>query len=298
MSLTPIPVRPSGSVARFVRLLLAVAGCLLLACQEANPISAQTATTPRQETLSGYPGSKVFIPSLVPAPAIILLHGSEGGKEGSIEELAKTLRDAGFVTMSLCYYGCMGMPDKLTAIPLERVLDAAMALKQLPAVHQRKVGLFGWSRGAEQSLLLASLARTADRIAAVAVHAPFHAVVSSWDPETEDCVITDSLGRKVCTNAWTWYGQPLGGGDDPFGPVSGPDILIENYQGPVYLSHGTADDLWPVQESETLAARRRTYTPRLHTEAHYWQGEGHMIEKQANVDEFNQTLTDFFKQQL
>jgi dipeptidyl aminopeptidase/acylaminoacyl peptidase len=100
-------------------------------------------------------------------------------------------------------------------------------------------------------------------------------------------------GEYVFAPAWTWQGEPLYGERESF-YQPGPRIRVEDYAAPVYLSHGTADDLWPVQRSRNIEAARDAAS--LPTEVHYWQGEGHILQQPANVDEFLRTLAAFFAQ--
>jgi dienelactone hydrolase len=241
-----------------------------------------------------FPGSKLFIPSGAPArtAAVVMLHGSEGGTDGAIWADAQALAEgAAVVTLALCWFGCPGTPDRIVNLPLERVRDAALWLKTLPMVGGAKVGLFGWSRGAEQSVLLASVLASQTDFAAVAVHAASDTIVCAYDPKTEE-VISESGGYAA---AWTWNGMPLyGERTEPYG--SGPRIAIEKYPGPVWISHGTRDELWEVERSQKLAAARQQAG--LPTETHYWQGEGHVLMQAKNRAAFASSLAGFMTREL
>lgn len=114
-----------------------------------------------------------------PRPAILLLHGSEGGnadfwylpnnKPSQVGEnaiipfLARYYASLGYVAYALCYFDCRHHegyakypPEDLKNIELMQVTYPALKwLKESPLVNG-KVLIWGGSRGAEQALLLAS----------------------------------------------------------------------------------------------------------------------------------------------
>jgi dienelactone hydrolase len=244
------------------------------------------------------PGSHLMVrPDVIPAPGIVLLHGSEGGSAGYIDQDGMRLAEEGFAVLVFCWFGCPGKPDQILRIPLEDTVEALAWLRASDAVGGKPVGLFGWSRGAEQAVLLASLLADTSTIATVGVHAPSDTVVASYDPETgwSPYEYDPETGEYVFAPAWTWQGEPLWGERTDFGEP-GPRIRVEDYPGALYLSHGTADDLWPVARSQNIEAARDAAG--LETEPHYWQGEGHIIEDPALLEEFFVTLTAFYDREL
>jgi dipeptidyl aminopeptidase/acylaminoacyl peptidase len=201
------------------------------------------------------------------------------------------------VTMALCWFGCPGTPDRVFHVPLERVQDAALWLKSLPMVNGAKVGLMGWSRGAEESVLMASLLQSTTVFAAVAVHAASDTIVCAFDPNTQD-VIREThpmTGQNVFAAAWTWQSTLLFGElREPYG--SGPRILVEKYPGPMWVSHGTNDSLWEVQRSQRIVQARQAAG--LPTEPHFWQGEDHILMNAQNRAAFAASLATFMKTNL
>ncbi len=113
-------------------------------------------------------------------PAIILLHGSEGGngdfwyqpgqapidtgENGLVPYLARYYAMLGYVTYAICYFDCKHHdgftsypPDDLKNVDLMKATYPALSwLKSYKFVDQKKVILWGASRGAEQALLLAT----------------------------------------------------------------------------------------------------------------------------------------------
>jgi dienelactone hydrolase len=240
------------------------------------------------------PGSRLFVrEGAAGVPGIVMLHGSEGGSTHFLDEDATRLAEDGSAVLAFCWFGCPGKPAAILRIPLEDTVAAIEWLRASDPVAGGPVGLYGLSRGAEQSVLLASLVRDPAVIAAVAVHAPSDTVVAAYDPETgwSPYETDPRTGEQVFAPAWTWQGEPLYGERDSFSEP-GPRIRVEDYPAPMYLSHGTADDLWPVQRSRNIEAAR--LAAGLPTETHYWRGEGHILEDPAHVEEFLRTLGEFF----
>jgi dipeptidyl aminopeptidase/acylaminoacyl peptidase len=252
---------------------------------------------PVAQVAQKFPGSKAFLPKTLPAPGLLMLHGSEGGADGSIEEDAKFFAQSGYVVVTLCWFGCNGLPNKILRVPLDRTVDAGTWLGSTTEVAGKKVGLFGWSRGAEQAVLIASVLGTKTPFATVAVHAASDTVVSSYDPTTDNAIMETRLGRSVVAPAWTFKGTPIFGEQNANELGTGPRIEIEKYPGALFVSHGMNDQLWEVARSQRLVASRGRVVG-LKTEAHYWPGEGHVIETQATQDKFDAAILPFLAREL
>lgn len=195
-----------------------------------------------------------FPPSPNPLPVIITLGGSEGGLSFTAAE-ANAMVHEGFVLMRLGYfkYSKSTMQQTLQEIRIEKVMEAIAWLKKNPAVDSSKIALLGISKGAELALVAAS---KTNAVKAVAAHVPSH-------------VVWYGMGKWKGTNksSWTYQGKPLD--FVPYGkPQSGwftkriaefyeaglqkyadriPQALIpvENISGPVLISSGGKDDIWP-----------------------------------------------------
>jgi dipeptidyl aminopeptidase/acylaminoacyl peptidase len=295
-----------------MRSVCGVLACLVLgactgAADEPNvELAAATTTavstpTPAPEE---FPGSKIFKPAQTPAPGIVMLHGSEGGSAPYIQGFAQQIANAGFVVFTLCWFGCPGKSDKILRIPLESVIAAGEWMKASPDVSNGEVGLFGWSRGAELSLLTTSLVGTAP-FQAVAVHAPSDTIVGAFDPATANTppnyggiLETDpQTGQLIPSPAWTWHGQPLFGEPKPDFSVPGPTIAVVSYTGPVYVSQGENDEVWPVTRGRHVVAER-VAVPSLVTESHFYPGEGHVLRQPADVMSMTREVTSFFQRKL
>jgi hypothetical protein len=92
------------------------------------------------------------------SPAILLLHGSEGGVGRWTASLALALAMKGFVTFAYPYSkgGNFWRAGDIHDDDLDETVDALRWLREYPAVSG-KVGLYGHSRRAEHAILLTSL---------------------------------------------------------------------------------------------------------------------------------------------
>jgi acetyl esterase/lipase len=88
--------------------------------------------------------------------------------------------------------------------------------------------------------------------------------------------------------AWTWRGSSEG-----FLPTT--PIEIERFEGPLFLSHGTADRVWSVEMTRRLESRLRQHgrTP----EVHYYEGQDHIPGSEAE-NEHHEKLIAFFERHL
>lgn len=228
-----------------------------------------------------------------PFPAIMLLHGSEGGWSGWSHRNAVILAAHGFLTYPHAYSrsGNAWNAGTIENVPLD---DTEAALKALKAFQycDGEVGLYGASRGGEHALLLASLlVQESGAILpdAIAAHSPADVICGAFDARRwRD---SGDPGWQVwdpAARAWTWRGS-----SENLKPTT--PIEIERYEGPLFLSHGTADQVWDVAMTRRLEARLKAKgrTP----EVHYYEGEGHINRSEAE-NEHNWLLIEFFTRHL
>lgn len=103
----------------------------------------------------------------LPAPAVLLLGGSGGGM-GWARRTAGLLADEGLVAMALAYFNADGLPPDLVELPLEQVGLALDSLEARDDVDARRIGVVGYSKGAELGLLVASRRRDVTSVVAFA----------------------------------------------------------------------------------------------------------------------------------
>lgn len=130
-------------------------------------------------------------------PGVMVLGGSEGGF--GLPDTAVLLASHGFTTMSLAYFGAKGLPSTLQNIPVEYFGRAVQWMRACPEIDPHFVGVFGASRGAEATLLLAA---TYSEVKAVVARSPSHV---RWEgvtakhfpggPVLFDAKLTDKVER-------------------------------------------------------------------------------------------------------
>jgi dienelactone hydrolase len=127
-------------------------------------------------------------------PALLVLGGSEGGKQTSTR-IAARLHAQGYATLALAYFGTGGLPEQLVEIPLEYFVRALDWLARQPGVDPTRLGVVGGSKGAEAALLLASRDR---RVRAVIASTPSDYTWQGvdWNAWSD-------------TPSWTEGGQPV-----------------------------------------------------------------------------------------
>jgi len=185
---------------------------------------------------------------------VIVLTGSGGGKANySAERIA----EMGFDVLSLAYFDRNGtsiVPETLELIPLEYFEEPKQWLMDRPNTRNDGVILYGLSKGAELSLVLAS--HDSDYEAVIAL-APSH-VVWQGNPKNFANLLSSP-------SSWSQGGQGL-----PFVPyvsneerdqlgfsnrhaasltnnsaVEEARIKVEDISGPVLLLSGSSDNNWP-----------------------------------------------------
>ena len=225
-------------------------------------------------------------------PGIFLLHGSDGGWTGWNAEFALWLSMHGFITYAFPYSknGNAWNSGDIENIELDKT-EEAMKVFQSEICNGQKIGLYGVSRGGEKALLLASLMAADDDNQwlpdAVAVHSPADVVVGAFraayarEGKEEECWDPGAL-------SWTWRGSSDG-------IMPGTPIKIENYEGPLFLSHGTEDMMWSCEMTRRIEKRLRASG--RSPEVHYYEGQGHGFDMETLNIQRNR-IVDFFTKNL
>ena len=221
-----------------------------------------------------------------PFAAILLLHGSEGALGWLSHREAALFAACGFLALPFAYSvgGNYWIGGDIWNVNLDTTEEVLVGL----GAHERctgKVGLYGWSRGAEHALLATALMAqegSAHQPAAVAAHAPPDKVVGAWrnlfyrhreqgdliEPPPVWGFRTERLIPGVPD--WTWRGAPVAE-DSP--------IPIEAYEGPIFLSVGDQDEIWSADMAPRLAERLRSAG--RDPELHVYEGQLHMPDPSA-----------------
>ena len=104
-------------------------------------------------------------------PAILLLHGSEGGSKESARIIAIRFANLGFAAFAMNYFawpgsGLNNVPQALINIPVEGLATARNWLMQQPGVDANRVAIWGASKVAEFALVGAAHYPWIDRVIA------------------------------------------------------------------------------------------------------------------------------------
>ncbi|MFO0740671.1 MAG: hypothetical protein U0270_32540 [Labilithrix sp.] len=235
----------------------------------ALPVDHTTNTSPAPPRLpagvAAFPGSQLFEPAQTPAPAVVVLHGSEGGEDAGYRLFAEELSQAGFVVLALCWSGCSGLPAPNGPLPLEVVAGAGTFLRQSPSTNG-KVGVFGFERGGEAALVLTSMSESAsfDALATFA---------------TTDVVRSD----------WLLGGQRI---------ALGTTIPVTAFRGAMLITHGVEDPIWPVMRALDLVEMREDASANLSTESHFFAEGGHTLTTTEDKTALREGAATFFRDQL
>ncbi len=185
-------------------------------------------------------------------PAILLLGGSEGGLGSDMRALALLLQAQGYSTLQLAYHNAPGKSAKLKNIPLEDFKRGLDWLKGQPGVDAGRLGIVGYSKGAEAGLLVAT---RYPGVRVVVLGMPSSVV---WDGMTGENYMFGSF-----SSSWSERGKPLPHlaykgqpGSDGLMPVfvnglkeldrnPAATIPVERFKGKLLLVCGEAEKLWP-----------------------------------------------------
>jgi len=217
-------------------------------------------------------------------PGVLILHGSEGPWAGWSHRFAAILAAHGYAALPYRYgEGTVWGAGGIHQVDLAGVLDTGAAFKAHPAVDQ--VALFGWSRGGEATMHIAAHAGDASPFTAYAAHAPADRVVQAFDAK-----VIHGLDRTLPEDAraWIWDGH-----DEHLVPKM--PIEIERCTRPVFLSVGTADEVWDPAMTQNLAQRLTDEGRTVDLFVAEGQGHGFSFDREP---ELWHRLTQFFEVHL
>jgi dienelactone hydrolase len=238
--------------------------------------------------------------------ALILLGGSEGGLPNYYD--TEKLTGLGYSCLVLGYFRTKGTPARLEMIPLEYFEKAITDLKSRPELKNKKIVVWGGSKGGELALLLASkFKEISGVIAAVPSSVVFQGLggkpVSSWSENGEAIPFVPFAPfdySKIVNNQYVKvYKLSL----EQTEYVKKAEIKVETIHGPILLFAGKADSMWVSDQMAKMIMRRLDschfpYWHKLYSydNAGHTLNEGYMIggtvegNKNARIDSEKRTL--------
>lgn len=233
--------------------------------------------------------SAFYIPAAdQPAPTVIIVHGVSACKRAPNALLpAGMLHRAGFhvLVIDLRDHGDSTLEDGLHAAATEEYLDVLGAWDWLVSVKgmlPEQIGIFGYSLGGAAVILAAA---EEPRLAALWTDSAFADVELMIDD-----IIADAPVLAWLKPLSLWYGRIVVG-DDLLSrkPVA---ALASLYDRPLFIVHGAADSVVPVQHAGLLADG--------YPGAEVWitEGSDHVESMFNYTADYEQRLVAFFTQHL
>lgn len=226
----------------------------------------------RTEDVAAFPGALfASLPGTETRPALILLHGSDGGT-GMGRVMAPMFASRGYAVLSLPYYSppdqdgrreIEALPGAFADIPIDRLEQARAWLTRKAGVDAKRIGLWGYSKGAEFALLAAA---HFPWIRSVVASVPSDVVWEGWGPGV----------FQGTRSGFSYRGKPL-----PFVPydysrpsltfrafmddgrakrperAAAARIKVERFKGDVLVAGGGQDTIWASAYMAQNVAERR-----------------------------------------
>ncbi|MGZ3722323.1 MAG: alpha/beta hydrolase family protein [Bdellovibrionales bacterium] len=260
-------------------------------------VTCLASTYPVTKMDSPFSGSRYYVPNDAKKhTSIVMLHGSEGGSVPYIDGEANLLAAQGYAVLVLCYFDCNrginGPRQTLENVNPAIVLDAVAWLR-VQGRSDSKVYVYGFSRGAELALIVGSLPMTpANHPNGIVAHSPSDVFNSAWNWDWQEpaCWICKA-GANQCQSsspqsAYDWNSSC---GQDPRAMdfsrsawvIAGRNIPsetrieIEKYDGPILITVGEADEVWPVDQTKRI--EKTLQQAGRPAEIHYFPNQGHVF---------------------
>ncbi len=253
------------------------------------------------ESVPGFPGAVYSaIPGPGKRPVLIILGGSEGGSSAA-REMAPNFAARGFAVFGLPYYSpaawnnpvreLPSLPQSFVDIPVDRLALARAWLMTRKDVDANRIGILGFSKGAEFVLIAASKMKWISSVVAIV---PSDVVWQGWGP---DVVPADSARSSFSyegkalpfvpnkdflqemagfqTGADVRYRRPYDKGRAAFPAAAvSARIRVEDFKGPMLVAGGIEDQMWASGMMAQNIAERRAGA-KLETVALIYTDAGH-----------------------
>lgn len=256
-------------------------------------------------------------------PTIIVVSGSEGRIEKA-QAIAEVFAQRGYSALAVCYFGMDGTSPNLSRIPLEIIENAIGWLKNQDTVDEKRIGIYGRSKGGE--LVLAAASIFPDLTCVIA--------------NTPSCYVYEGLKNGIPSrqSSWSYCGKEF-----PFlkfsfsvlfrmsirmilkqkdlvrwmyrqiitnAKTEDANIAVEKINGPILFLSSEADTIWPsLLHCETAMSRLREKNFRYPYKHCTYERAGHMLTlpyqsisslKKCNgfLEEWEKACVDSWKQTI
>jgi dienelactone hydrolase len=184
-------------------------------------------------------------------PAILVLGGSEGGLYPEVSAEAVELQKRGFNALQLAYFNAPGKGSKLERVPLEQFYTALDWLKRQPGTDPNRIGIMGYSKGAEAALLVATRYPGFKAMVlgmpssvtwdALSMRSYIFGGISSWTQGGADVPSLAYAKPDARGSLLSRFTNALA----KLPPASTDRLPVENYKGQILMICGGSDTLWP-----------------------------------------------------
>jgi uncharacterized protein len=224
---------------------------VMIVCASFNTVLAQKDTIP---------DSKFFPPTGEDKNvAIILIGGSEGGLPNYYR--VERFNKLGYPCLVVGYFGTKSTPDRLEMIPLDYFEEVINTYKSKPEGRDKKIVVYGGSKGGELALLLASKFKQIQGvIAGVPSSVVFQGIggrrVSSWSYKGEQIPFVPYAPFDYSKIVNSQYVELYRLSLEQTDAVKKALINVENINGPILLITGKEDKMWPSSQMADMIIKR------------------------------------------
>ncbi len=197
--------------------------------------------------------------------------------EGGYEEMCRQLGALGFVALAMTFRGYPGSEgnQEYGKGEVKDLLNLVEYLKsQKGLVDPKSIGMFGYSRGALNSLLACQ--NSTDFQAVAVWSAP---VEMKWHAQLNPFV-QDLIGGSPCEIPEEYEARS-------------PINFVDKISCPMLVIHGEADDVIPVEHAYMLAAELKKHQKPY--ELKIYPGEGHVFSERAFYTAWGETVKFLLK---
>ncbi len=217
-------------------------------------VSCASNTPSKKRVSHFYPASGL---TNTKAPLLFLFTGSGGGSWPRESKELNSLLNNGYHVVTIAYFGLPGLPENLSRIEIDPIIETIKKYKNRKDVVANCVGVVGGSKGGELVLLLGSLSKEINLVASITPsHVAFEAGKvsllhhSSWMYHKEEIPFVPYPHFSPSTFKGIFSNQYLDMHIEALSDKEVEDqarIKVENINGPVFLLSAKFDEVWPSQ---------------------------------------------------